>query len=180
MSILSKVLRQWAQRQDGNVTVEFVIVVPFLLSLFFASVDTGLTMLRQVMLDRAVDLAVREVRLGRVPSDGSVTMAELICARTQFLPNCEQSIAVEMLPVNTSDFAGLDAPIQCVDRELGINPAVTFNPGAGGGAQELMVIRVCVAADPFIRTTAYLSAMPLNQDGEYVIVSRGIFVNEPN
>lgn len=180
MSVLSKVLRPWALRQDGSVTVEFVIVVPFLLSLFFASIDTGITMLRQVMLDRAVDMAVREVRLGRVPTGGAVTMAQLICERTQFLPNCEQNIAVEMMPVNTTDFAGLDAPIQCVDRELDITPALSFTPGLGGNAQELMLIRVCVAADPFIRATAYLSAMPVNQNGQYVVVSRGIFVNEPS
>lgn len=179
MSVFPKFLRHWISRQDGNVTVEFVIVVPFLLSLFLASVDTGVSMLRQVMLDRAVDMAVREVRLGRVPSDGSVTMAQLICERTRFLTDCANSIAVEMLPIDTSNFDGLNDPIQCIDREQQIIPSVSFNPGAGGTAQELMTIRVCVAADPFIRLTGYLSSMPINEDGDYVVVSRGIFVKEP-
>lgn len=179
MSKLLKFLRSWAQRQDGAVTVEFVVIIPFLLSLFFASVDVGVSMLRQVMLDRAVDLAVREVRLGRVPSNGSVTMAQLICERTMLLPDCADNIAVEMLPIDTSTFAGLDAAVGCVNRELDITPSVAFNPGSGGAAQELMLIRTCVAADPFIRLTGFLTSMPINPEGQYVAVSRGIFVNEP-
>lgn len=175
--IMPNALRKWVRRQDGNVTVEFVIVVPFLLSLFFASVDAGITMLRQVFLDRAVDIAVREVRLGNLSESDS--LAQEICSRTSLIADCGQNITVEMVPIDTTNFAGLTDPIQCVDRELGITPAVAFNPGAGGSAQELMLLRVCIAADPFIRLTGYLSSMPINADGEYVLVSRGVFVNEP-
>lgn len=160
-------------------TVEFVVIVPFLLSLFFASVDVGISMLRQVMLDRAMDLAVRQVRLGNVPSDGSVTMSQLICANAMLLPDCTNNIAVEMQPIDTNTFAGLDSTVQCVNRELELTPSVTFNIGSGGNAQELMLIKTCVAADPFIRLTGFFTAMPINEEGEYVVVSRGIFVNEP-
>ncbi|CUX80293.1 MAG: Tad secretion system minor pilin component TadE [Roseibaca calidilacus] len=180
MSIALKSLRNWAFRQDGAVTAEFVIAVPFILSLFFASVDVGISMLRQVMLDRAMDLAVREVRLGRVPSDGSVTMAQLICARTALLPDCINNITVEMQPVDTQDFTGLTPAVQCVNRELDLTPAVTFNVGAGANAQELMLIRTCVAAEPLIRMTGFFTSMPINSEGQYVVVSRGVFVNEPS
>lgn len=179
MRNLSRSIRTWVGRQEGAVTVEFVVIVPFLLSLFFASVDVGISMLRQVMLDRAMDLAVREVRLGRVPNDGSVTMAQLICERTMLLPDCINNIAVEMQPIDTATFAGLTPTVQCVNRELALTPSVTFNVGAGGQAQELMLIRTCVAADPFIQLTGFFTAMPINPEGEYVVVSRGIFVNEP-
>lgn len=179
MVLLPTSLRAWVLRQDGNATVEFVVIVPFVLSLFFASVDIGISMVRQVMLDRAVDLAVREVRLGNVPSDGSVTMAQLICDRTSLLPDCINNIAVEMTPVDTTTFAGLDPTVRCVDREQNITPSVTFNPGSGGAAQELMLIRTCVAAEPFIRLTGYFTSMPINEEGAYVVVTRGVFVNEP-
>lgn len=179
MSVVSKAFRNWVRGQQGAVTVEFVVIVPFLLSLFFASVDVGISMLRQVMLDRAMDLAVREVRLGRVPDDGSVTMAQLICDRTMLLPDCMNNIAVEMEPIDTETFAGLTPTVQCVNREEDLTPSVTFDVGDGGNAQELMLIRTCVAADPFIRLTGFLTAMPINPEGQYVAVSRGIFVNEP-
>jgi len=173
-------LKAGVVRDDGAVTVEFVVVVPFLLTLFFASVDAGITMLRQVMLDRATDLAVREVRLGRIPAGGSTTMAELICDRSALLPDCADAITVEMQPVDTTTFAGLDDPVQCVNREEDITPAVTFDPGMGGQAQELMVLRICVAADPFIRLTGMAAGMPVNANGEHVFVSRSVFVNEPD
>lgn len=180
MSIVSRfrtaLTRPW-RAEEGSVTVEFVIVFPFVLSLLLMAIDSGITQLRQVFLHRAVDVAVREVRLGRVNEADS--MADLICERTALLPSCRQNIAVEMQPIDTETFAGLDAPNQCVDRETEITPAVTFNPGSGGQAQELMLIRVCVVADPFIRLTGFITALPVNGDGDYVLISNSVFVNEP-
>lgn len=173
-SLQSALARRW-RADDGAVTVEFVIIFPFVLGLLLMSVDAGITQLRQVFLHRAVDIAIREVRLGRVSESDS--MADLICARTAMLPRCRQRIAVEMQPIDTTTFVGLDEPNQCVDRETEITPAVTFNPGAG--EQELMLIRVCVIADPFVRVTGYVSALPINADGDYVLVSNSVFVNEP-
>ncbi len=138
--------------------------------------DTGITSLRWVFLNRAVDLAVREVRLGNVSQ--SERFSDLICQRTAMLPKCRTGITVEMQPVDTTNFTGLDAPTRCIDREHDITPAVTFNPGAEG-AQELMLVRVCVASDPFIRFTGFVSGLRLNQSGQYVLTSQSIFVNEP-
>lgn len=180
MSLLTFLQRAWVRRlraEDGAVTVEFVIIFPFVLGLLLMSIDSGITQLRQVFLHRAVDVAIREVRLGNVSESDS--LAELICARTAMLPGCRQKIAVEMQPIDTTTFAGLNDPNQCVDRETEITPAVTFNPGTGGEAQELMLIRVCVIADPFVSVTGYISALPLNADGNYVLVSNSVFVNEP-
>ncbi len=168
--------RRW-RSEDGAVTVEFVIVFPFVLSLMLMSIDAGITQLRQTFLHRAVDLAVREVRLGRV--NESEAMSALICARTSMLPSCLQNITVEMQVIDTQTFAGLDQPTFCVDREENITPAVDFNPGSRGEVQDLMLVRVCVAADPFVRLTGVLTQMALNDQGQYVITSNAVFVNEP-
>lgn len=163
--------------EDGAVTVEFVIVFPFLLSLMLMAIDSGITQLRQTFLHRAVDLAVREVRLGRI--NESDAMSALICARTSMLPNCRENITVEMQVINTQTFAGLNEPTRCVNREENLTPAVDFNPGSRGDVQDLMLVRVCVAADPFIRLTGALTQMALNQEGNYVLTSNAVFVNEP-
>jgi hypothetical protein len=120
------------------------------------------------------------VRLGNIGNGDDTTLSQMICDRAGMLPDCATDIAVEMEPIDTVTFDGLDDPIQCVDREQNLTPAVTFNPGAGGQAQELMLIRVCVAADPFLRLTGFVNSMPINADGDYVLVSRSIFVNEPS
>lgn len=168
--------KAWS-REDGAVTIEFVLVLPIILSIFLLGIDAGITQLRQVFLDRAMDMAVREVRLGRVSQQDR--LSELICQRTAMLPNCLTNISVEMEPISTDTFAGLDEPIKCIDRQSNITPAVVFNPGIGGQAQELMLIRVCVVADPFIRLTGFLGSMTRNEDDDYVLVGRSVFVNEP-
>ena len=180
MSILSsfhkRLLRRW-RAEDGGVTVEFVIVFPFIMSFVLLALDSGVAQLRQTFLARAVDLTMREVRLGNVSASDS--MAAQICSRTAMISDCRNSITVEMQPIDTTTFAGLNDPLRCVDREQNITPAVTFNPGAGAAAQELMLVRVCVATDPFIRLTGWALGMPVNENGEQILISTGVFVNEP-
>lgn len=169
-------VRFW-RRTEGSSTVELVLALPLMLGLLFTGVDFGAVMLRQVFLDRAVDIATREVRLGHVGSGGLSEFREAICARTVLLPDCSANITIEMRPVNTTTWAGLDAPAQCVDRAEDIRPVLAFDPGAG--AQELMLVRVCVVANPFIRLTGYAMNMTLDASGGYALVSRAAFANEP-
>jgi Flp pilus assembly protein TadG len=147
------------------------------LAMMFSSIDYGVVMLRQVFLDRAVDMAAREVRLGQITNSGFNEFRDRICARTLLLQNCSGTIAIEMRPIDTATWANLQVPARCVNRQEDISPVLAFVPGAG--QQELMLIRVCVAADPFIRLTGYVMGMSQNADGIYNIVSRAAWVNEP-
>jgi Flp pilus assembly protein TadG len=172
-------LLRFLRRDDrGSATVEFVLAVPLVLSILFSSIDFGAVMLRQVFLDRAVDMAAREVRLGSVTVAGFTQFRDRICARTILLTNCQATIAIEMRPVDTGSWTGLNQPARCVNRVDEVAPMLDFNPGAVG-QQELMLIRVCVAADPFIRLTGYVMGMSQDPNGIYNIVSRAAWVNEP-
>ncbi len=166
-------LSRFARAEAGVSTVEFTIVFPLVLSVLLTSIDAGITQLRQTFLHRAVDLSVREVRLGNVSE--SARMSELICERTSLLPSCLQNITVEMRPIDTQTFSGLDAPVQCINREQAITPAV-FNTGV---ERDLMLIKVCIVAEPFIRLNAFISQLPINAEGQYILVSNSVFVNEP-
>ena len=176
---LSHALGRFRSSDDGAATVEFVILFPLVLTMMLGAIDLGITMVRQVMLDRAVDVTVRDVRLGKVGTNGSERMSDLICANSIMLPNCANNITVEMMPVNTSDFTGLDGPFPCIDDQQEITASVTFNPGAGGAEQELMLLRICIVAEPFLRVTGLFSGMDINPDGKLVLTSRSVFVNEP-
>ena len=169
-------LRAAAWREDGMAAAEFVIVFPLMFSIFLASIDFGVTMLRQVMLDRAVDMAVREVRLGNVNSDGSTRMSELICARTAMIPNCMSNIAVEMVRIEPESPTQLNAPFQCIRAEQEVTPALSFS---AGGTHDLMIIRVCVSSNPLIRMTGWITGLPINAEGDYQLTARSVFVNEP-
>ncbi|GAB4263836.1 MAG: pilus assembly protein [Pararhodobacter sp.] len=177
MRIVPPLLRFW-RRDHGTATVEFVIAVPMVLAMLFSAIDFGAVMLRQVFLDRAVDIAVRQVRLGNVSQNGFNEFRQMICDGTILISDCTARIAIEMRPIDTDTWAGLDSPAQCVNREQDIAPVLEFDPGSG--QQELMLIRVCIAADPFISLTGLVLGMPqADGSGAYHIVSHAAFANEP-
>ncbi len=169
--------RRFLRREGGSATVEFALTVPLVLTILLSSIDFGVVMLRQVFLDRAVDIAVRDVRLGQVSAGGLEGFRTSICDNTFLLPNCEQSLTVELRPVDTSTFGGLDGPVQCVNRAQEINPVLEFDPARN--RQELMMIRVCAITDPFLQVTGMVLGMPTDESGGYAVVTRSAFANEP-
>lgn len=177
MSRVVALFRGFLRAETGTAALEFVIAVPLVLAFLFSSIDYGVVMLRQVFLDRSVDLAVRQVRLGNVDVNGFDEFRAMICANTFLLSNCEDSIAIEMHPVDTATWSGLDDPAQCVNREEDLSPVLAFVPG--NGAQELMLIRVCVVVDPFITMTGMILGMPEDASGGFYLVSHAAFANEP-
>lgn len=174
---LAPALRRFLGTDAGTAALEFVIAVPLVLAFLFSSIDYGVVMLRQVFLDRAVDIAVRQVRLGNIRGSQYAQFRSLICSNAFLLNDCENSIAIEMRPVDTVAWTGLDTPAQCVNRQENIAPVLAFNPGAG--AQELMLIRVCVVVDPFITMTGMILGMPEDASGGFYLVSHAAFANEP-
>ena len=177
MTRLMRSLRRFAHRERGTATIEFVIGVPLILAFLFSSIDYGVVMIRQVFLDRAVDIAVRQVRLGAIQNGGIAAFRTLICQNTFLLAQCEANIAIELRPIDTTTWAGLSTPAQCVNRAANIEPVLAFNPSAG--SQQLMLIRVCVVADPFIGMTGMVLGMPRDSSGGFFLVSRAAFANEP-
>ena len=176
-SALSRLATRLARSEAGSATIEFVIGVPLILSLLFSSIDYGVVMLRQVCLDRAVDVAVRQVRLGAVAARGFNAFRDQICANTFMIADCQNAIAIELRPIDTTTWAGLDTPAQCVNRAANIAPTLEFTPSPG--TQALMLVRVCVAADPFITLTGLILGLNQDDSGDYLIVATGAFANEP-
>lgn len=174
---LARLRDRLARSEAGSATIEFVIGVPLILSLLFSSIDYGVVMLRQVFLDRAVDIAVRQVRLGAVPANGHAAFRAQICANTFMITDCEDAIAIELRPIDTTTWAGLDTPAQCVNRAADIEPTLQFTPSPG--TQALMLVRVCVAADPFITMTGMILGLSRDDTGDYLIVAKSAFANEP-
>ncbi|WP_323034759.1 pilus assembly protein [Pararhodobacter sp.] len=177
MTRIFSLIQRYRTQEAGTATIGFVIAVPLVLSILFTAIDFGAVMLRQVFLDRAVDISIREVRLGNVPSNGIATLRAAICARTILIGNCEASLTVELRPIDTQTWAGINDPVQCINRSANIAPTVVFNPSAGN--QDLMLVRVCASADPFITFTGLVLGLGQATTGDFHIVSIGAFTNEP-
>jgi hypothetical protein len=177
MTRFMRKLKRFGLREAGTATVEFVIALPFVLAVLYTSVDFGSVMIRQVFLDRAVDMAVREVRLGNVPSNGHDMLRDLICERTVLLGNCAAGLTIELKPIDTATWAGLSDPITCIDRAQPIQPSLTFNPSAGN--QHLMLVRVCASVDPFLSITGMVLGLGNDTGGDLRLIAQSAFTNEP-
>ncbi len=175
-------------REDGNATVEFCIVLPILFSIFMMSFEAGLLMMRSILLERATDLTMRELRLGNYPNPDSDLLKAEICSRTVIVNNCADSIRIELQPVSQVTWAMPAAATDCQDRDVAIQIPETFDAGS---QNELMLVRVCVLQRAIFPTlglgddSAFIGLGEGLVDnnpgyGEYGLVATSTFVNEPS
>ena len=177
MSVLSKA-RRFRGKEEGNATIEFVVLFPAFIFLFLTGFEAGYYMVRNVMLERAIDVAVRDVRLGGlVPKYDD--LKESICANAGIIPDCENNLMVEMDPVlpepgNVATVAS--GPIRCVDKNGVFDDEGSYSIGSQNQA---MLIRVCALSQPLFPTTGIGVGMRVDDEGNYAIVATASFVNEP-
>lgn len=178
ITLPKRLLRRFALSEAGTATIEFVILVPMLVTFLLGSVEIGVLKVRQVMLERAVDLAVRDLRLGTWNPPTHDELKEKICNLAGIIPQCEDVILIELRPVSTTTWSPLSAETKCVDREEDIAPYVEFD---GGQQNEMMLVRACVIVDPFFKSSELTLDLPKHDaTGGYALVSTSAFVNEPN
>lgn len=176
LSRLGQRLRRLWRREDGTATIEFVIFVPVVLTIFMASVESGFYMIRHVMLERGVDLVMREFRLGTLGAVSHDQLRNLICDATPILGDCQNILKVSLEPINTATWTMPNAPATCVDRGASIQPPSNYSTGGTG---QLMVIRVCAVQDPIFPSTGIGLELRADSRGGYQLVAASVFVNEP-
>jgi Flp pilus assembly protein TadG len=163
-------------REDGTATTEFVIVIPLLIGVFMASLESGLIMVRSTLLEQSVDMTMRNLRLGQYPVVDADLLKTEICSRTIVFPNCQANIMIEMRRVSTSTWALPTTPITCVDREEEAQPVVTLQIGQ---QNDVMLVRVCIVQDLIFPTTGLGLAMPQDAQGGIGLIAESAFVTEP-
>jgi Flp pilus assembly protein TadG len=165
-----------AREEDGTATIPFLLFLPFFMMLVISSLEMGILMLRHVMLERALDLSVRDLRLGTFT--GNYTdFKRNVCNRAGIIPDCMNVLVVELRPVSTVTWAPLSSGPICVDRA---NPLAPLgNPFDEGAGDELMLVRVCAKFDPVVPTTGMGFQLPKDNTGAYALISTTAFVNEP-
>jgi hypothetical protein len=176
---LRRALARFGQREEGTATLEMVLCMPVLLMIFMAAFESGLLMTRQIMLERGVDLTVRELRLGTLDvsgADGHEVLKNDICDNTPFLPDCDATIRIELRPVSTVAWNLPAEPTTCFDRDEDLNPSLRPNPGV---ENELMLIRVCVIQNAIFPGANLGAALAEDSEGGYRLVTVAGFVNEP-
>jgi len=169
-------LRRLWRREDGTATIEFVIVTPMVIMIFMASIEAGFYMIRHVMLERGVDMVMREFRLGRLGTVDQDELRDLICDATPIMNDCQSILKVALEPVDTATWTMPVQPATCVDRGAVIENDPIFLPGA---SNQIMVIRVCAIQDPIFPSTGVGLELRADSEGGYQLIAATVFVNEP-
>ncbi len=168
---------RWLRREDGNASIEFVILFPIFMVLFMSAFEIGLLMVRQVMLDRATDIAVRGLRLGSWTGVTHTELKDFICEEALILPECKNNMLIELSPVSQETWAPLPDAASCVDKVQEIEPVVSFEVGI---QHELMMVRVCALQEPLFPLTGLGLRLPRVDADHYALISLSAFVNEPS
>jgi len=87
------------RRENGNATIEFALLFPAFVTLFLVVVETGLLLTRGVMLDRAVDMSMRDLRLGTLNPMTHDNLKDDICNNSVIIPNCVNTLLLELRPI---------------------------------------------------------------------------------
>lgn len=170
-------LRNFRRNEDGVAAVEFTLVFPIVLFMFVWAVELGLLMTKQVMLEHALDVTMRNLRLGVLVDPTSSTLKREICNRARILGECHDTITIEMTPIDTTAWAMPAESVRCVDRDQNIEPVLAFNLGV---QNEIMLVRACVIVEPLFPGTGIGAMLQKDATGGYGMAAVSAFVNEPS
>ncbi len=176
LSRLKARLRRHWQREDGGAAFEFVLVMPLMMTIFMAAFESGYLMTRQILLERATDEVVREIRLGRFSNPTVPALRQAICDRTLILQNCESDLAINMQRVSKTAWNLPMGAIPCVDRIEEIDPSLVVNPNV---PSDVMLVRACIIQDAIFPGAGLGLGLVREGDDGYALVAVSAFVNEP-
>ncbi|WP_297769660.1 TadE/TadG family type IV pilus assembly protein [uncultured Roseovarius sp.] len=171
-----KCLRHFRRDETGTASVEFVIVVPFFLALMILSIEVGFLTMRATFLERGLDMAAREVRLGTGTAPQHDDIKRIICANSIVINDCESNLRLEMRPTDIRNLTALEQGADCTDLAQPAKPVREFTPGQ---QNELMLLRACVKYNPLFPRSLLGSRLIDDENGQSSLVAITAFVQEP-
>lgn len=171
-------LRRFRRETDATVTIEFALLIPLYFALLVSTVELGLLNLRHSQLERALDIAVREIRLNTGSVQNHDDMRDLICDLSGFVDNCESSLRLEMIQLDPFNWTPVDTTPDCISDPEEINSPRGFN--RNGESNELMLIRACQRFEPIFSSWGLGEDLADADDfGLISLVATSAFVQEP-
>jgi hypothetical protein len=178
------VRREWAsrlwrkaRRDEGNATIEFVILFPMFVFLLVSAVELGFITMRHTMLDRAVDLTVRDIRLGTGTAPQYEQIRDTICARAPVIPDCQSNVKLEMIRMDLRNWQPPPADYDCIDHSEQVQPVRTFTNGM---ENEMILLRICAMFQPIFPLSGLGRDLKASSKNGYrAMVTATAFVQEP-
>lgn len=171
-------LKAQFHREDGVATIEFVAMFPMALMILFMAGESAVVNLRKTNLDRALEMTIREVRLGIVNNPTSSSLRSAICQRMGDPRNCSRDLTLELNVVDPlkTNLVVPSLTATCVNRSAAINTTPNFNAGT---ANQLVLVRACYVIDVIFPTSVSSITVADSAGTEHRLISTTAFVNEP-
>ncbi|ETX27378.1 TadE/TadG family type IV pilus assembly protein [Roseivivax isoporae] len=173
---VTSAFRRFRDDEDGSMVVPFALWLPVFTALMISGIELGAVSARSTALERALDQTVRDIRLGTGTVYDHDSIKAAICDRAEILPDCSQTLRLEMVRLNIRDWSDPDPVIQCIDTAEEVQPVVSFEYGR---ENELMMLRACFKYQPISPATGLGSALSTDAAGYSVLVAKAAFVQEP-
>lgn len=173
---IAATLRRFWRDEAGNATIEFAITFPAIITIMLSGLELGFVTLQHAMLERAMDLTVRDIRLGTGSAPQHDQIKDMICTRAGFIPHCATSLRLEMIQVDPRNWSSIDDTPDCTDKSEEVAPVRNF---VNGQENELMILRACAKIDPVFPTTGLGENIVKDGAGQYALTSTTVFVQEP-
>lgn len=170
-----------ADPERGGASVEFVLLFPAFMMVFISSFEASLMLTRQVMMERALDIVVRDIRLDILNSLTQNQIRNRVCDRARILPDCRENMLIELSEIDQLTFDLPDTNAPCVNQLTSIVESSSFVTNRAG---RLILLRACYSVEPSLPLTVLAGNRTLgsylmnNEDGTFRIVSSNIFVVE--
>ncbi|MBS1303872.1 TadE/TadG family type IV pilus assembly protein [Loktanella sp. SALINAS62] len=175
MRPLSKI-RDLLRGESGAATVSFVLVVPVFFFIFVNAFEIHVHSIRQVMVDRAVDLAARDVRIGYLTNPTHDDLTAQVCKYARLIENCERDIRLDMTVVDPRNLTLPTDATPCRDRAEENPPEITL---ANGENNKLMLLRVCILFDPAFNYAGVGRKILIADTEYYAMQAATAYVMEP-
>jgi hypothetical protein len=171
-------IRGFARDETATATVEFVIMLPIVMTLFVAVFETGMILSRQVLLERSLDEAVRILRLSRGLNLTAADIAQAICDNTGAIRDCDRVLVVDLRRIDQTTYALPEQDVTCVNRQdIDVTPANLFEQGQDN---DLILIRTCAIIDRILPFSGFGLNLARDDTGGLHLVAASVFVNEPD
>lgn len=172
---ISAKLQGFLKDTSAAATVEFIILFPMLIWIVFSTFEIGWLTTRQMMLNRGLNLTIRDLRLGRIDQPTHEKLKLTVCDRASILKDCTSSIHLELVPMTLA--GGIPkTSATCVDRTGEIDPVENFSAGI---EEDIMFVRACVIVDPMLPGMGIGAQLHKDPTGGFSMVAYSAFKREP-
>lgn len=160
----------------GAATMEFVVLVPFLMIVVFMFAEIGILTGRTVLLKRGVAVAARDIRLGANSTADLQAFRNTACRNAFLINSCYRELTVDIAPLNLAARNNPTGQIACRNRkDPDATPATAYNVGVDGN---IMLIKACLIVDPVFPGTGLGAGLKWADGRGYAIIVKTAFMNE--